>query len=88
MLISILVCIRIHVNGSNRAFLFRAHDSDIIKEWIHNINEHIKVSIKLHQTASPTTLIMQNKFWKYDTIPELEFLDKADTGDLLLFRTK
>jgi hypothetical protein len=31
---------------------------------------------------------MQNKFWKYDTIPETEFLEKADTGDLLLFRTK
>ena len=68
--------------------MFKAHDSDIIKDWIQNINEHIKVATELQQAASPTTLIMQNKFWKYDTISELEFLDKADTGDLLLFRTK
>ena len=26
-------------------------------------------------------------FWKYDTIAEREFLKKADTGDILLFRT-
>lgn len=31
---------------------------------------------------------MQNQFWKYDTILESDFLEKADTGDLLLFRTK
>ena len=50
--------------------------------WVDIIQQHIDESIGQQKSAPGT-----DKFWKQDQISERQFIEKADTFDILLFKT-
>ncbi|CDW89888.1 ph domain containing protein [Stylonychia lemnae] len=76
---------QIIIEGSERSFMFRSHEDAITEDWVNEIKRHISVAGK-----RPSTCILNTKsmFWRFDTISEQQFINLADTGDILLFRCK
>ena len=74
--------------------MFRAYEDQICEEWVHQLKNHIKDASKFQSTS---VLDPKSQFWRvkvicfilqFDTISEQQFVNLADTGDILLFRCK
>mmetsp|Transcript_9874 Transcript_9874/g.13463 ORF Transcript_9874/g.13463 Transcript_9874/m.13463 type:complete len:193 (+) Transcript_9874:274-852(+) len=71
------------MNGNDRVFEFKAASEVEAADWVHVISLHIDES-KGHKdrALAPRT----EQFWRQEQISERQFLAKADTFDILLFR--
>ena len=73
---------RLTILGNDRNFDFRAKDEQTAKKWIYEIKNHIKSS-----NGHSTQLRVDVKEpWRFDMLSENQFLESADTGDILLFK--
>ena len=71
------------MKGNEREFLFKAKNEEEAIEWIQTISMHIKESKgRLEKALAPKT----SEFWRQEQISENQFLAKADTFDILLFK--
>ena len=74
---------KITFNGNNREFWFRASNRDEAASWVNTINLHIRASKGFKEQAmAPKTA----EFWRQEQISEKQFIDMADTFDILLFK--
>ena len=73
----------ITVKGIDREFRFQASSEEDCQDWVETIGKSIAESkgFKLLLPAPKT-----KEFWRHDQLTEEEFLDKADTFDILLFK--
>lgn len=67
-----------------RHFIFRASSAEECTQWINEIDKHIK-----HSEGFLLNKSVQGNYnpWRYDNLSEKQFLEVADTGDILLFQT-
>lgn len=78
--------IRIVILGSNKKFKFKCKDLENLKQWIFSIQLNISSS---EAYKKPNVLIsMQPRFWKYLRILEKNFRECANTGDIILFKSR
>lgn len=75
-------CISISIEGQKRTFLIRAESGAEAKEWLFCLNRHLLASSGFSSVISANKL---RKPWKFENISERQFIEEADTGDLLLF---
>lgn len=69
-------------NGNQRKFEFRVKDEKEAKEWYECIKKHIEQSKGVKDgLKAPET----DEFWKFKVISESQFIDIADTFDILLY---
>lgn len=74
---------KITFNGNEREFWFKAKTPEEANEWINLINQHITASKGFKEQAlAPKT----KEFWKQEQISEKQFIERADTFDILLFK--
>jgi hypothetical protein len=78
---------RITPIGANKTFTFQANSSEIAKQWLTSIQEHIEGS-ECQKGYCKLNLVIQKNFWKQEIISEKDFVLRADTGDILLFKSK
>jgi len=73
----------IYWNGkAAKQFIFRSKNKDDLLKWVHAISYHIeKCKMVDYAKVFPTV----NYFWKFRILPEKEFVQRVETGDLLLF---
>eukprot|EP00742_Colponemidia_sp_Colp-10_P002997 GILJ01003198.1.p1 GENE.GILJ01003198.1~~GILJ01003198.1.p1 ORF type:complete len:467 (+),score=67.59 GILJ01003198.1:137-1537(+) len=77
---------RIAPLGSSRVFELQTESSEDLLDWARCLYKHINRSEG--QRINMTSVALQSKFWKFDRISEKQFRDMADTGDIILFRSK
>ena len=70
----------IQIVDSSRIFEFRTKSIESTINWVKNISQHIL------ESTNGTPCSGLKKPWKFDHVSESQFLAKADTGDILLFR--
>lgn len=75
----------IEVEGQQRKFELRAGTKEEADDWIEEIEMHINSSDGGRQQKIGDKIL---KPWKYNTISEKQFIKAADTGDILLFKSK
>jgi len=77
---------KITPTGGQRYFYFKAQTEEEGKRWFEMIESHIKASFGY---VTPLNKVVTfKKYWKYDRLSEDRFLEQADTGDIVLFKTK
>jgi len=81
---------RLTFKGQKRSFLFEAANDTAMLGWVKGIQEAILSGYLKSITGSNERVLMtqQKAFWKESKISEQYFLDNADTGDILLFRSR
>jgi len=70
--------------GGTRAFNFRGNTEEETQKWYELLEKAVQNSIGYILTLKKIVCIP--KFWKNDRISNFNFIEKADTGDLLLFK--
>jgi len=78
---------RITPLGANKSFTFQATTSEIAKEWVNALFEHIDGN-DYQRGIFKLNLDVQKIFWKQEIMSEKDFILRADTGDILLFKSK
>lgn len=78
--------IRIDFIGSDYALRLRAHNAEELADWVLALNMNIGCSLGMRKELS--SVIQKEKFWRYQRISDYFFRRHANTGDLLLFRSK
>lgn len=77
----------IHIDNVDRVFKLRCSTGDDLISWTTKIYEAIldgQACVKdLHDIVAHF-----DQFWRHDYLSESEFLNNAQTGDILLFKTK
>jgi hypothetical protein len=76
--------LELEILKSDRKFLFKCANALDYKLWCTAIQDHLNESqgqLKL----KPAPLL--DHFWRHEVISEEQFLDRADTFDVLLFRS-
>jgi len=72
--------------GGRRVFYFKAETDEEGKKWFETLEAHMKASFGF---VTPLNKVVTfKKYWKYDRMSEDRFLEQADTGDIILFKTK
>lgn len=66
-----------------RQFIFKAATESESMAWQKELRRHIDNSAGFQQNKSAKGI---DKPWRFDNVSEKQFLEKADTGDLLLFK--
>jgi hypothetical protein len=75
--------LKITLLGNKRDFFFKAATEEECIHWIKLFSQHIKLSLGFKfNTSAPWT----ENFWKQDQISEKQFIEMADTFDILLFK--
>lgn len=77
---------RILVLGSKKIFTFRLESYTQLKEWVYAIYKQI-ISSKCYR-KNMTYVALQRHFWRYMRISPMAIQRTANTGDLVLFRSK
>ena len=73
------------ITGIDREFNFKASDEKTAEKWIEALKFHITDSEGFrYQKTIPKGV--SSKPWKFDSITERQFINLADTGDILLFK--
>jgi hypothetical protein len=75
----------LEISDSSRNFHFRTQTEQDARDWVYFISMKSQIS-KGSKAISPVSL--NDKFWKFDRISQHQFEDLAETGDILLFRSK
>ena len=75
---------QIKIEGLHRDFLFKAENLQQAEKWLKNITVQVKMSQGFENNLNAKGL---KKPWRFDNMSEQQFLAKADTGDILLFRS-
>ena len=71
----------IRAEGCKRIFDLKTDDVETRDEWVNLLSKHITLSTGRRRSL----MVSHAKFWKHDSISEENFLNAADTGDVLLF---
>lgn len=86
------VSFRISPMNCNRAFELRVQTTAEAEEWISVIVQHIRSADQRTSLRTPCQLNASYRlggtWWKVQRISANEFVNLADTGDILLFRSK
>lgn len=72
--------------GCKRVFKLRPIGEENLSEWVNSLYLHINASL-----GSKTNLVsisQKQEFWKYSRISNSHFIQEANIGDVLLFRSK
>jgi len=78
------VCFKIAIRGvTHREFLFKAQTVEECMAWVRELNRHIDESDGGNEIKTAGDI---KRPWRFDCISEKQFLEKADTGDVLLFK--
>jgi len=78
------VCLKIAIRGvTHREFLFKAQTVEECMAWVRELNRHIDESDGSNEIKTAGDI---KRPWRFDCISEKQFLEKADTGDVLLFK--
>ena len=78
--------IQIAFIGSDYLLRLRASNTEELSDWILALNLNIACSLGMRKEL--TTVIQKPKFWRYQRISDYFFRRHANTGDILLFRSK
>lgn len=78
--------IQISFIGSDYVLRLRASSTEELSEWILALNLNIACSLGMRKEL--TVVIQKPKFWRYQRISDYYFRRHANTGDILLFRSK
>lgn len=75
--------------GSKRAFELRLPCEEDVEAWVSSLLKHIQGAGSRRSGAvpSPMPLDLSTGWWKISRISPEQFVDIADTGDVLLFRS-
>uniref|UniRef100_A0A0G4FYN5 PH domain-containing protein n=1 Tax=Chromera velia CCMP2878 TaxID=1169474 RepID=A0A0G4FYN5_9ALVE len=79
--------VRLYPLGHARVFELRG-SVDEVRTWLEALRLHIALANPPPPEELCDTVVSQGKFWKHDRIAPSRFEELADTGDLLLFRSK
>jgi hypothetical protein len=71
--------------GSKRKFRIRAESVKVKRAWLNEIEDHLLLSEG--RSRRPDRIVNMKEWWRTDRISELQFMNAADTGDILLFRS-
>lgn len=77
---------RIVVLRSSREFVFRAASNSDLMEWVYQIQRQIQTSKGYRHEL--TSVSIQPHYWRYMRVSPDVLRRTADTGDLVLFRSK
>lgn len=78
--------IQIAFIGSDYILRLRASNTEELSDWILTLNLNIACSLGMRKEL--TIVIQKPKFWRYQRISDYFFRRHANTGDILLFRSK
>lgn len=78
--------IQIAFIGSEYVLRLRASSTEELSEWILALNLNIACSLGMRKELN--VVIQKPKFWRYQRISDYFFRRHANTGDILLFRSK
>lgn len=78
--------IRIEFLGSDYTLRLRAENAEDLSNWILALNMNIGCSLGMRKELD--SVIQKEKFWRYQRISDYFFRRHANTGDVLLFRSK
>ena len=78
--------IRITFAGTDYFLRLRAENAEDLDGWVLALNLNIACSLGMRKQL--TTITAKAKFWKYQWISDYFFRRHANTGDILLFRSK
>lgn len=74
---------KVTISGNEREFCFKAESTAEASLWVAIINEHIQASQGFkYLKSAPLT----KEFWRQEQISEKQFIEQADTFDVLLFK--
>mmetsp|Transcript_31738 Transcript_31738/g.36084 ORF Transcript_31738/g.36084 Transcript_31738/m.36084 type:complete len:602 (-) Transcript_31738:184-1989(-) len=73
--------------GSRRTFMFKTESLKSLQEWLTEIRKHVLHSRGFKQRHDSLPFRAQ-KFWKYETVSKLDIQNLAETGDLILFKSR
>ena len=71
--------------STKKTFSFKLEDKDNFEKWVGSLKETLEFAENLNLSANNVSSF--NHFWKYSLISERDFLARAQTGDILLFRS-
>lgn len=72
--------------GCRRKFRIRAESKEIKQDWLISLHDHVTISEG--RSRKMVRVASVSEWWRIDRISELQFMNVADTGDILLFRSK
>ena len=72
--------------GSSFTLWLRAENTEELSAWVLALNLNVAASLGMRKEI--TCIITKKKFWRYQHISNYFFRRHANTGDLLLFRSK
>jgi hypothetical protein len=75
---------RFNIVLPGRTFEFRVSDSETCHQWFGEVKRYIDQS----DCCQYKVVQEIKRAWKFDNISEKQFLQEADTGDLLLFKSE
>ena len=78
--------IEISFIASDYILRLRAQNAEDLADWVLALNLNISVSLGMRKELS--LVISKHKFWRYQRISDYFFRRHANTGDVLLFRSK
>jgi hypothetical protein len=78
--------IQITFFASDYILRLRAQNTEELSDWVLALNLNISVSLGMRKEL--TLVISKPKFWRYQRISDYFFRRHANTGDILLFRSK
>ena len=78
--------IRISFIGSTYLLRLRARSTEDLSEWILALNLNVGCSLGMRKEL--TSVVQKKKFWRYQRISDYYLRRHANTGDVLLFRSK
>ena len=78
--------IRISFIGSDYRLRLRTENTDDLSDWVLALNLNVASSLGMRKEI--TCIISKKKFWRYQRISDYYFRRHANTGDILLFRSK
>ena len=78
--------IKISFIASDYILRLRAQNTEDLSDWVLALNLNISSSLGMRKEL--TLVISKAKFWRYQRISDYFFRRHANTGDILLFRSK
>lgn len=78
--------IKINFIGTDYVLRLRAANTDDLAQWILALNLNIACSLGMRKEL--TSVVSKKKFWRYQRVSDYYLRRHANTGDILLFRSK
>lgn len=74
------------VGGADKKFYFKSDSMEARNKWVDYLRNHISVSTGYSQNLTACSKL--DNFWRRSMIGPREFVNRVDSGDVLLFQSK